>query len=92
MEARIVVAGKPVTGTPARATLPKSDAPVTVSVNAEGYRPAKLSLPADRDRALMVPLAKVAPPPSAAPTTSERPKHGGPKPKSSDSLVTDYPF
>ncbi|MCB9582399.1 MAG: protein kinase [Polyangiaceae bacterium] len=92
VEARIVVAGKPVTGTPARATLPKSDAPVTVSVNAEGYRPAKLSLPADRDRALMVPLAKVAPPPSAAPTTSERPKHGGPKPKSSDSLVTDYPF
>jgi hypothetical protein len=91
--AQVQIAGKTVTGNPARATLPRNDKPVAISVTAEGYQPARMTLPADRDRTLMVPLAKLAKLPSVPPSAStSRPTQPPPKPKGSDGLVTDYPF
>ena len=64
-ESKIEIDGREITGRPARAQLPRGDAPVNIVVTAEGYQPARLGVVPDRDHSLVVPLTKQESAPSA---------------------------
>ena len=104
VNARITVDGKPIQGT--RATLKPSNTPVSVSVEAKGYRAARIRVIPDENRTLVVPLTKVTPtakaaasgsdaPRASSPSAKPAPKPRGSKPRGRSkpgSLVTEYPF
>jgi serine/threonine-protein kinase len=98
--ARVEIDGKRASGKPARATVPRGDAPLLIRVSADGKHPAELSIVPDKDRSVVVPLSDVpaAPAPSASAAKKPVTTGGAPVVKPTDGqkkpgdLVTEYPF
>jgi hypothetical protein len=94
-DATITVDGRPAVGKPARIEVPRQRRPVTIVVDAPGYKQQRLDATPDRDQLLLLsldplpsPTAAPAPGPSASAVAPSQPKRRSGSPR----LITDYPF
>ncbi len=96
--ATVLVDGRVATGRPARAVLKRSKQSVRVVVSAEGYESSTLTVTADENRSVLVPLRERPPPApsaSAPPTKPEaRPPVADPRPRPAprSKVISDNPF
>jgi hypothetical protein len=104
VEARLWIGGELIAERPARAVLPRGDAPVKIRAVAPGFQEAVLELTPDRDHTIVLPLLEdgannptLPPPPPKrmAPAPSGR-VQSAPSPESTEKprkeLIKKYPF
>ena len=104
VDAAITIAGKPVVGRPAKAVIARGDDAIIVRAEADGFEASELKVAPDRDRALLIPLTKLAPKAETkvvaadaaapAPSASATKPTPGPIPRRRDKsgIITDNPF
>lgn len=84
--ARLILEGRPLEHNPQTANVPRSSAPVTLRVEAEGFEAQELSVVPDRERSLVLALRAEAPPlaeplvESSSPVNAAAQKPAGSKP------------